>query len=82
MDWEDELEWSKGQWLKGMNLSGSQAEYIISVMVGINKLTRSQLLKSLVEEVHKLQVKPMEDYLVTGYSDALDDVIKLLENYE
>jgi hypothetical protein len=43
---------------------------------------RQDLLKELRGEVHKLQVKPMEEYLVTGYSDALDDVTKIIKKYE
>jgi hypothetical protein len=71
MDWEKEI------------------EKIVSVHTGVKvfisdllKSQRQDLLKELRGEVNKLQVKPMEDYLVTGYSDALDDVIKLLESKE
>ena len=85
MDWEDELEWSKGQWLKGMNLSGSQAEYIISVIKAINHFQRQDLLKELRGEVEGM-MKELDEGINTvvkqGERLALQDVIKLLEKYE
>ena len=77
--------WKKGQWLKGLNLSGSQADYVLSVI--------SNLLNEQLEEAHLKWNKEMREMVKqcyvqvqspTGDFDVVDgdQLLKQLEGRE
>ena len=65
MKQKDELEeWQKGEWLKGMRLSGSQVQYILATMnyiVGRVKVGETKKRwKAVSEALEKVRAKPVD----------------------
>lgn len=70
--------WKKGQWLKGMGLSGSQAEYILACCGRIEADARREVLTEIHDKFCELAIQGKNDEQELKGICLYDRTLKLL----